>query len=295
MTRRIGIRWTIGDVEPAGFEALRLSVHGAMRLFGGATEYCVYVNTIPVCEARKRVGAVPDRLQWREASLRIPSFLRPCLREDMAEGVAWKLMPLRAFPGRFELALDNDVILWGIPPAIREWLTSGDPGASVIAPDVSCAFGKFASLCGPVPRNSGIRGLGPTTGFEAAIELVLAAMQASLDSELDEQGMQIAALERCSRCHVVDLGDVTICSPFYPHVPELGRFGAHFVGLNTRVLDWEYYGRPAKEVRLGHWMSLRKQLYDRVGLTAPVEQGLGYPPFEPHAAHKEVTSSCRRG
>lgn len=272
MTGQIGIRWTIGDVEPAGFEALRLSVYGAMRLFGATTEYCVYVNTIPVCEARKRVGAVPDRLQWREASLLIPSFLRSYLRDGMAEGVAWKLLPLRAFPGRFELSLDNDVILWGIPPAIGEWLTSGDASASVIAPDVSCAFGKFAPLCGPLPRNSGIRGLGPATDFEAAIQVVLEATQASLDSELDEQGMQIAALERCSRCYVVELSDVTVCSPFYPHMPEPGRFGAHFVGLNTRVLDWEYYGRPAKEVRLAHWMRLREQLYDRVGLTMPIDQ-----------------------
>jgi hypothetical protein len=30
----LGIRWTIGDVSEAGFEALRLSLHAVVRLFG---------------------------------------------------------------------------------------------------------------------------------------------------------------------------------------------------------------------------------------------------------------------
>lgn len=268
MKAPIGIRWTIGDVNPVGFEALRLSVYGAIRLFGNEADYRVYVNTITVAEARRRTGAVPDNVEWSVTECRIPDVLRPSITEGMAEGVAWKLMPLRAFPGRFELSLDNDVILWGIPPAIERWLTSDDPAAGLIAADVSLAHGKFASLCGTEPCNSGIRGLGPDLDFEAAIERVLRINPVPLDSELDEQGLQVAALSLNATRFVVDADDVTICSPFYPHRPELGRFGAHFVGLNSRVLPWLYYDRPATEVRLAHWMGHRIDLYGRVGLCA---------------------------
>ena len=78
----------------------------------------------------------------------------------MAQGVAWKFAPLKAFPDRAELALDNDVILWAKPAALRQWLEC-DPGARVIAEDVAAGHGAFDSLCGPLPRNSGIRGVPP--------------------------------------------------------------------------------------------------------------------------------------
>src|SRR5438067_13680288 len=119
---RLVILWTIGDVNPAGSEALRLSIHGAMRLFGQHTAldaaYRVYVNTISVDDARRRVGPVSGKLEWLQAETTASPLLRPHLGQDMAEGVAWKLMPLRSFPGRFELSLDNDVVLWSMPEPI---------------------------------------------------------------------------------------------------------------------------------------------------------------------------------
>jgi hypothetical protein len=269
MTPQLGIRWTIGDVRPAGFEALRLSIHGAMRLFGRSAAYRVYVNTISVSEAHARVGKMPEGLEWSQTDDALPKVLRPYLNDGMADGVAWKLMPLRAFPGRFELSLDNDVILWGIPPALDNWLGSSDLTASLIAADVCAALGKFSDLCGPEPRNSGIRGLGPNIDFEAAVERVLRINPVQIESELDEQGLQVAALSAHGTPFVIDTTDVTICSPFHPHSPELGEFGAHFVGLNTHALPWLYYGRPATEVRLAHWLAHRTELYARVGLAPP--------------------------
>jgi hypothetical protein len=266
MRSRLGVRWTIGDVNPAGFEALRLSVHGAMQLFGDRAEYRVYVNTVPVRDAQRRTGATPPGLQWEQSHGTVPAVLSSYLDQDMAEGVAWKLTPLRAFPQRYELSLDNDVILWRLPPALEQWLAADDPTASLIAADIKPAFGQFAGLCGEAARNSGIRGLGPALDFEAAIANVLRRHPARLQSELDEQGLQVAALTMSGEPYVVETTDVTICSPFYPHDAELGACGAHFVGLNTRHLPWCYYGRPATEVRLEHWLNLRAELYARVGL-----------------------------
>src|SRR6266540_4978132 len=46
--------------------------------------------------------------------------------------------------------------------------------------------------------------------------------------------------------HVVRLDEVTICSPFPPHLPGLGSCGAHFVGLNAKTLGLSFEGRPAE-------------------------------------------------
>src|SRR4051794_2827860 len=92
----LGIRWTIGDVSDRGFEALHLSIQGAWRLFGEQARYVVCVNTIDLNEARRKTGEVPDAVDWRATTPEdIPAFLREHLSQAMAEGVAWKLAPLR--------------------------------------------------------------------------------------------------------------------------------------------------------------------------------------------------------
>jgi hypothetical protein len=262
----LGVRWTIGDVSPQGFEALGFSIHAAVRLFGPDNAYTVCVNTISLDEARRRAGAVPDLVTWCAAPLEPPAVLAPFLDDQMSEGTAWKFMPLSLFPSRFELALDNDVILWQLPNAIERWLRAADPVARVIAADVVPAHGEFSAICGAEPRNSGIRGTGPGFDFAGALERVLARRPAALRSELDEQGLQIAALSLDRAPLVVTTEEVSICSPFPPHDPELGSCGAHFVGLNVRNIPWRFYERNAAEVRLEHWASRRSELRQRIGL-----------------------------
>ncbi|MDB4957604.1 MAG: hypothetical protein JWO36_5173 [Myxococcales bacterium] len=260
----LGIRWTIGDVNPRGFDALRLSVWGAFRLFGEAARYVIYVNTIPLGEARARTADLPDVIEWQVVERAIPACLERHLDGGMAEGVAWKLVPLRAFPDDHELALDNDVVLWGVPPALARWLA--DQTSFLLAADVSACFGKFASLCGERPINTGIRGLPPGFCLETAIARVLSLHGAPLVSETDEQGLQVAAIIGSGPTAVIDVEDVTICSPFPPHVPHLGRSGAHFVGLNTRRLGWTWQGRAAEDVRAEHWDAHVLEIARRVGM-----------------------------
>jgi hypothetical protein len=255
--RPLGIRWTIGDVSPLGFEALRLSLWGAYRLFGDDAAYAVCVNNVPLDLARERTGDVPEKVIFRDATAELSAFLRPHLDAGVAEGVGWKFAPLQLFPDRYELSLDNDCILWALPEALRAWLHGDPEGAVVLAEDVRPCFGQFASLCGPAPRNSGIRGLPRGFDLEGALRRVLKARPVTLVSELDEQGLQVAALSQDRSPLVVTVDEVTICSPFPPHRPGLGGAGAHFVGLNARALPWRYDDRPASELVREHFQRLR--------------------------------------
>jgi hypothetical protein len=232
------------------------------------------VNSIPVRDARERTGRVPSAVRWLSVTAReMPAFLGTVLARNMAEGTGWKFAPPRLFPTAFELALDNDAILWALPPSIDRWLASASRrGDCLLAQDARAAYGQLAPLAPADPAlNSGIRGLPPGFDLERALLRTITAREQQLgrplvfDSELDEQGLQAAALSRAGRLHVVTMDEVAICSPFHPHSPELGRCGAHFVGLNSRHIAWDYYGRPADEWMTQHWQRHRLELHARTG------------------------------
>jgi hypothetical protein len=164
MSKRMGLRWTIGDVSQSGFEALRLSIWSASNLFGDQAEYAACVNGITLKCAREKAGEVPDCLRWLRSEEFIPQWLDSHVDKEMAEGVAWKLCPIRLFPNLYELTIDNDVILWDIPSTLERWLSSTNSEACLMAEDVQRCLGQFDGLCDSRSINSGIRGLSP--GFD---------------------------------------------------------------------------------------------------------------------------------
>jgi hypothetical protein len=271
----MGIRWTIGEVSERGFEALRLSIWGAWRIFGPDASYAVCVNTVPLHDARRRTGPVPAAVAWHDVTGDVPGFLRAVLGNGMAQGAGWKLAPLRCFPNRHELSLDNDCILWELPPSMQDWLSLPAAQAPcLLAEDVQPCYGQFAAQCPQRPLNAGIRGLPPGLDLCTLLRASLERLQGDVlsplafTSELDEQGLQAAALSLAGPVHVVPLQEVSVCSPFEPHLPDLGRCGAHFVGLNARSIGWEYYGRPADACMAEHWARHVDTLHDRTGTPA---------------------------
>lgn len=260
----VGIRWTVGDVSERGFRALRLAILGARRVFGPEAAYAVVVNSLPVAEARRRTGEVPGEVEWLPAG-DLPADLAAFLDEGMAEGVAWKLAPLRLFPDRWELAFDNDLILWSMPPSIAGWLERREGQACVLAQDVERALGGFEAICGPENLNTGIRGFPPGYDLGAALADTLRAHPLHLAGELDEQGLQVAALQREVPPVVVTVEEVSICSPFWPKRPVLGTCGAHFVGLNARSLPWTWYDRPASDCQNENFDNWAAEIARRMG------------------------------
>lgn len=248
----VGVRWTIGDVSDAGYETLRVSIHACWRLFGSSARFAVCVNSIPLGEAVRKTGELPCDVIWLDANDRVPAWLNAHTGPEMAEGVAWKFAPVRVFPDRHELSLDNDIVLWQIPPAMRAWLDAKH--SCLMSADVQPALGQFAEMCGHRALNSGIRGFYPGFDVERALADLLQQSGVTLHSELDEQGLQAAVLLR-SRLHVVTTEDVSICSPFPMHQRRLGNCGVHFVGLNPKTMPWILEGRPGHEVILERWRS----------------------------------------
>ncbi len=206
------MRWTITNVSVQGFEALALSIRGGWNIFGASGGCAVCVNSIPVSQAQEPTGELPAPVIWFQSEKeQIPGFLKARLDDGMSEGVGWKFAPVRLFPQRYELALDNDCIMWALPEAIVRWL--GADGSCVIAADVRPCFGQFGQLCCAEPRNSGIRGLPPNLLYEDFLARVLDNNPVLQKSELDEQGLQVAALYAAGPTHVVNVEEVAICSP----------------------------------------------------------------------------------
>ena len=294
---RLTLRWTIGDVRSRGFEMLRLALCCAFHLFGEAPEYVVCVNSVSLEEAQARTGELPAalsrKLRWRLSTRAdIPDVLRAAFSADVIEGMGWKLIPLRLALDRWELALDNDCILYGVPEGLRAWLST--ESSALFAEDVDRALGLFDPLCPPGNFNAGIRGLAPGVDLAPALAAALAdAAQLQglslgaapvLQGEIEEQGLQAAAMFRLkvpaptsaavSSSTTVPLfwvrnTEVTLCSPFWPRNPELGPCGAHFIGMNAAHIPWNYYDRPADDWLHEHWMRHRPTLYARAGLALP--------------------------
>jgi hypothetical protein len=271
---RLVIRWTIGEVRARGFEMLRLSIACAFRLFGPAARYLVCVNSLSATAAQRRTGALPIEVEWREVTTEdLPDVLQAYFDKTLIEGMGWKLVPVRAYPECYELAIDNDCILWDIPDGMRQWLQSDD--GCLFAEDVDRCLGSFDVLCPPGKLNAGIRGLAPGIDLANALGSVLsevAVLQGGpvrLASEIEEQGLQAAAICRMQPLFLVQATEVSLCSPFWPRSPAFGTCGAHFVGMNAAHIPWDYYDRPADIWLEEHWRAKRPMLYQRAGISGP--------------------------
>jgi hypothetical protein len=273
-TPRLGIRWTIGDVSEPGFKALQLSVWGASRVFGDRADYAICVNSISVKLASEQVGPLPVEPRWIQTDPMLPQSLHRHLNGSARQN-CWRFAPLRLFPESYEIALDNDLILWEMPLSLRDWLRGGDAGGCLMAEDIRAAYGQFADYCPPHPRNAGLRGMPPGFDPETAMCRVLKRREEdighlpSVASAIDTQGLLVASLSSNGGVRAVALHEVTMCSPFQPHLPYVGSCGAHFVGLNARHIPWSYYGRPAGEWMREHWGRHQPELQQYVGMLIP--------------------------
>ena len=213
--RRI-VRWTIGNVSKEGYDCLRLSIRLWRRLFKSRFEMVVLYNGEP-------------------PSVDCPTINQNRFRSSLPfypTTTSWKLYPPRLDPDAYEIFIDNDLILYEAPDALRQC------NDFFITEAWKRCYGKHDSL---VPAgfvaNSGLFGLPPHFDFGTH----LATTGSQWEGHFDEQGLVAAVLARHSAT-VVPLSDVKVCVP--QETMGLGRCGMHFVGLNASYRDhWDNFVR----------------------------------------------------
>lgn len=221
-------RWTIGPVQPAGFECLRLSICNFARLYDAELVIChnglsdVQVDSI---------SDLPARLIRQEDEQYVG---------DKPIGVAWKLTPACLDPTRHEVFIDNDLILTDRLNEMDTFLTNNE--TTLLLEAESRHYGRFEKH---VPRgyniNSGLFGVPPNFNLAGYI-----ALWGQWDENCpnpsrtwDEQGLVASALIHGGKSIIVPETTVTNC-----HSELLWATGMHFVGLNRRE-----YHRPFAEYR----------------------------------------------
>lgn len=147
--------------------------------------------------------------------------------------------PVENVSGTVRAGAGQRLYLWDIPDGMRQWLRS--ERGCLFAEDVDRCLGSFDELCPPGNFNAGIRGLAPGIDLEEALDFVLREVSEGhggrfcLTSEIEEQGLQAAAICQIRPLFLVRTYQVSLCSPFWPRVPEFGTCGAHFVGMNAHI------------------------------------------------------------
>jgi hypothetical protein len=95
------VKWSLGRPGDAGFECLRLSIWGAWSLLGPDCRYIVCCAGSNPSEALQRTGRLPDFINFTDVAPRAT--------------------------GRYEILLDNECILWNLPPSLMNWIDQGHP------------------------------------------------------------------------------------------------------------------------------------------------------------------------
>lgn len=260
MSPDIAIRWIIGEdrhepMRRIGYDLLDMSIAFADLLFPNAKKIitsALILGNNRVEEIASRHSArfykvsdfqesIPLRLQNRE--LRHPFY---------------KYMPFRLHPYLNEIVIENDVILWSIPPAIPSWMYSG--GMLGLGTDRASNYPEFHNRMGVYTirvkdehpnlwLNTGLIGFGP--GMKNMILSLEALDQVSeFDDEMGWFTYNYGAY-RGSK-YMISLETMPIINSNGLSSETLFRhaYGAHFVNHNQGTATFFEQYRSALQERL---------------------------------------------
>lgn len=217
-------RWNVGPGPRCGYQCLRLSVKLVRRLWPGC-RYVVCYNSLPPADWNH----LPDGVELACGNNYLNSFpFQPF-------GAAWKVYPPRLAPDDHEIILDNDIVLYGRPPQIDEFLASDR--RVLAAEDVRRAYdGELApSVPDGFNVNAGLVCLPPGYDYGAELRKIV---HSPWEGHCGEQAAAACVFSKCPDFGLVPLTEVSICGKDYLR----GKSGIHFTGLNRGLTDgWNRY------------------------------------------------------
>lgn len=210
------VRWTIGNVKPAGYDCLAISIENFKNL------YDVEIVVCHNCDLSKinhlsGVNFYDQRQDWK---------IKP-------KGVSWKLYPPRLDLYRHELLIDNDIIIEEKIDEIDKFFNSD---CTLLLEDITRTYGKFENHVPPnYCINSGIYGMPPGFDLKKYVNFYVkdwelnATGQHSASKTFDEQGLVAFSLLNYPSFAIIPNTSVTICEQDFKKSK-----GMHFIGLNRR-------------------------------------------------------------
>lgn len=129
MTQPLNIKWLIGDsnkkpLVEQSYLMLEVSIRYARLLFPEAKRH---ISVPHIKDGMWRIEEIADKFDCAIIRTRHhPEIqeLPPFLRKTKHRSAWWKYIPLKIGDGH-TLHLDNDFIVWRIPPQLEAWLESG--------------------------------------------------------------------------------------------------------------------------------------------------------------------------
>lgn len=210
------VRWTIGDVKPAGHKSLELSIKKFTQLYDVDVVVCHNCDVASLDYLPQEI-LYDQRQDWK---------IKPV-------GVSWKLYPPRLDSTRHEMVIDNDII---IEERIEEIDRFFNSDSTLLLEDVTRTYGQFENYVPPeYCINSGIYGMPPEFNLQKYIDFYIkkweinALGEHSESKTFDEQGLIAISLLNYPSFAIIPETSVTICEREFKKSK-----GMHFIGLNRR-------------------------------------------------------------
>jgi hypothetical protein len=215
------IRWTIGgDVSEYGINCLGKSVKSMKSLYGDSFDYVICYNNIE--------------------SIRLNFDVCLLNQHDYVDSISiapnttsWKLYPPRISLQSHEIFIDNDLIIYNKIPLIDKFLKSKN--IFFCTEGLVRNFGIYSNdNYKDLKLNSGFFGIPPYFDFSKFIEKKI---KKDWSTWFDEQGV-VASILSENNLEIITLEEISICLNEF----KLGKYGIHFVGLNSYNSDfWEFW------------------------------------------------------
>ena len=163
------VRWTFGETKaretsPQAFDMLGCSMRFMRVVLPNADLAICHNNASREGLSRLSTMAEENGARLVDASDLLPSELR----NVRVKNSWWKYAPARLAPSRYEIVMDNDVVLWSVPPTLRKAIGANQlvaltDGAGQFYGDF---LGEVKGLQPDLRLNAGLLGMPPDFGIE---------------------------------------------------------------------------------------------------------------------------------